>query len=175
MSEQTRFLLSLLGLIVALLVGRELYQYVAYRDDRALLVGLREQVIDAGAELTRTRQEADSLRALVDDADRRLEGEVRVLRRYNRMARGGLLPPDVYARYERDRARYEQILEQRNGWFEEWKGVLSRSHVAVDRYNLLADSITNVAARIGDPYYAVPRPAEAAAQRGVVVKPRVRS
>jgi hypothetical protein len=172
MSEQKRFLLSLLGLVVVVLLGRQLYQYVAYRDERALLVGLREEVVDAGAEVTRTRQESDSLRALVEAANGELEQNVRVLRRYNRIARGGMLPPDVYARYAQDRARYEETLRRQEEWAGTWKGVVARNHGAVDRYNRLADSIRAVAARIGDPYYSVPLPAEAAAERGVPVRRR---
>lgn len=172
MSEQKRFLLLMLALAVVLLVGRELYRYVAYGDERRLLIALREQVVDAGASVTRTRQQSDSLRTLVEGADQELEREVRILRRYNRQARGGLLPPDVYERYARDRARYEEVLARRNGWFEEWRGVIGRNHTAVDRYNLLADSIRSVAGRIGDPYFPVPLPIEAAAERGIVVRPR---
>lgn len=169
MREQLRFLLSVLGLVVLFLVARELYRWVAFREERALIVALRTDVVDAGAQVTVTRQQLDSLRTVLAAVDARLEREVGVLRGYERRARHRRLPPDVYDRYLRDRARYEQVLEERNAVVRTVAGVLDVNHAAVARYNTLADSVRAVAARVGDPYYRVPLPVEAARERGILV------
>ena len=172
MKERLQVLLAMLGLIVTFLVGRELYYWVAYREEREEIVALRVQVVDAGARVTTTRQQLDSLRAVLSEVDRRLDREIRVLRGYERRARHRLLPPDVYQEYLRDRTRYEEVLRERNQVMRHVSGVLGDNHTAVGRYNPLADSIRAVAVRIGEPYYRVPLPIEAAAERGIVVRRR---
>lgn len=172
MREQLRFLLSVLGLVILFLVARELYRWVAYREERALIVALRTDVVDAGARVTVTRQQLDSLRTALASVDARLQREVDVLRGYERRARHRRLPPDVYEKYLRDRARYEQVLEERNALVRTMSGVLDVNHSAVERYNTLADSVRAVAARVGDPYYRVPLPVEAAMERGITVRRR---
>ena len=59
---------------------------------------------------------------------------------------------------ERDTA-YGGVLPDRidGGWQE----ILDRNRTAGRRYNLLGDSIRDLAMRMGDPYYSVPTPAEA--------------
>lgn len=172
MREQLRFLVSVLGLVILFLVARELYRWVAYREERALIVALRTDVVDAGARVTVTRQQLDSLRTALASVDVRLEREVDVLRGYERRARHRRLPPDVYEKYLRDRARYERVLEERNALVRTMSGVLDVNHSAVERYNTLADSVRAVAARVGDPYYRVPLPVEAAMERGITVRRR---
>lgn len=172
MREQLRFLLSVLGLVILFLVARELYRWVAFQEERALITALRTDVVDAGAQVTVTRQQLDSLRTAVAEVDVRLEREVEVLRGYERRARHRRLPPDVYEKYLRDRARYERVLAERNALARTVTGVLTVNHAAVERYNTLADSVRAVAARVGDPYYRVPLPVEAAMERGIVVRRR---
>ena len=56
-------------------------------------------------------------------------------------------------------------MARRNDSFHTWQEVLARNRSAVDRYNALADSLRAVADVLGDPYYQVPSPLEAAAER----------
>ena len=157
-----------LGAIIVFNVGREAYRWYAFKDERTAIVRLRKEVVDAGAELTFNREQLNVLRQRVEKADSSLNQDVEVLRRYSLQADGGMLPPPMYGRYVQDRQRYEQELGQRQQWFEEWERVQGRYHVCVDRYTTLADSIRNLATRIGDPYYHVPLPVEAAAERGLI-------
>ena len=58
-------------------------------------------------------------------------------------------------------------VRRRNDKLGEWRAVVESNHAAADRYNLLADSMRSVAARMGDPYYAVPSPVELAVAHGI--------
>ena len=97
-----------------------------------------------------------------------LEREQRALRRYDDFAHDGALPTVLYERYRAELTRYNDHVAARNARLSQWQEVLARNHSVVARYNLLSDSIRDLATRMGDPYYAVPTPAEAAIERGVI-------
>jgi hypothetical protein len=158
-------LLAALLLILAGKVGKEMYDWQAHADDRTRLVGLRGRLVDAGAEIMSTRAELDTLKRVLDREDGELERERRALGAYDRKAQGSTLPTSVYEAYRADLDRYNEHVAQRNRSFHTWQAVLARNHAAVDRYNALADSLRAVAEVLGDPYYQVPSPVEAAAQK----------
>ncbi|HEX2189269.1 MAG TPA: hypothetical protein VHG51_10250 [Longimicrobiaceae bacterium] len=168
MSRRLRVLLAFLLLLLAGRVAKELYDWRVHADDRVRLVALRGRLLDAGAEVIRTRAELDTLKGVLDREDGELEREQRGLRAYDRRAEGTTLPMEVYEEYRADLDRYNRHVADRNRYFERWREVLARNHAAVDRYNALADSLRAVAGVLGDPHFQVPSPLEAAAERGVV-------
>jgi hypothetical protein len=157
-----------LAAIVVFNLGREGYRWYAFRDERAAIVRLRKQVVEAGAEATVTRGQLEMLNRSLQSADSDLAADVRVLRGYSLQSDGGLLPPAVYARYLRDRRRYDERRERRQEVSRRWEELQARLHASADRYDVLADSIRTLATRIGDPYYHVPLPVEAAAEKGLI-------
>jgi hypothetical protein len=157
-----------LGAILTFQAGREAYRFYAYRDERLAIIRLRGQVVDAGAELTFEREQLNVMRRRVESADSALNREVEVLRKYSVASDGGMLPAPLYAQYQRDRQRYETELNARQDWFARYVDVEGRYHSSLDRYTVLSDSIRALANRIGDPYYHVPLPVEAAAERGLI-------
>ena len=161
-------LLFLLLVIIGVKLSEEVYRWAAFRDERVRVKELRASLVEAGAQIVVTRGASDSMRAVMETEDAALEKELRDLHRYNRMARGGALPTDVYARYRADLDRHNLHVGVRNERLRDWQAILARNHTAVDRYNLLADSIRDIATRMGEPYYAVPTPAEAAMERGLI-------
>jgi hypothetical protein len=161
-------LLFLLLVVIGVKLSDSLYRWVAYGPERAQVTQMRRELVDAGAGIMRTRQESDSMRTVLRHEDDELEREQHALRRYDDFAHDGALPADLYERYRRDLTRYNAHVAERNGKLGVWQEVQARNHSAVSRYNVLADSIRELATRMGDPYYAVPTPAEAAIERGVI-------
>lgn len=168
MNLRLRTLLAVLALLLAGKVGKELYDWRAHADDRTRLVSVRGRLVDAGAEVMRTRAELDTLKRVLDREDGALERERRALDAYGRGSVDNTLPRYLYDAYRADLDRYNEHVARRNESFHAWQAVLARNHAAVDRYNALADSLRAVAEVLGDPYYHVPSPLEAAAERGVV-------
>ncbi len=173
MKNQRLFVLvAALALLLAGKLGKELYDWRAHADDRARLLAVRGRLLDAGAEIMRTRAELDTLQRVLEREDGALERERRALAAYEPEAPGSALPPHLYEayrahldRYNKRVARYNEHLARRNESFHVWQAVLARNRAAVDRYNALADSLRAVAEVLGDPYYQVPSPLEAAAER----------
>ncbi|HEX7240540.1 MAG TPA: hypothetical protein VF263_09755, partial [Longimicrobiaceae bacterium] len=97
-----------------------------------------------------------------------LARERRALDAYGRGSEGGALPSHLYAAYRTDLDRYNEHVERRNVRFREWRKVIQRNHASVDRYNALMDSVRAAARTLGDPYYPVPSPIEAAEERGIL-------
>jgi hypothetical protein len=159
--------LAFAGALLGAKLAHELYRWVAYAEERALLLELREQVVDAGAELIRATLSADSLHAIIQADDRALRSGERGVERYERFARDGALPGHLYDAYRADVSAYRQQVAQRNRRAEEWNALTARRRGAAERYDLLADSVRSIAARIGDPFFPVPLPAEAALEQGV--------
>lgn len=166
-----RPLLTVLAAVIALKLGQQLFQYYAYQEERAALTTMREQLVDLGVEVVTTRLRADSLRTEIKEADAKLQEGRRTVDRYGRYADGGALPGDVYANYRKDLLRYNKAVTERNKRLRTYQEVVDRNHAATDRYNRLADSMAALAARIGDPYYPIPRPVEAATERGLIRLP----
>lgn len=171
MKQRVRALLGLLLLVVVAKVGAEVYDWLAHADERERLVAMREELLDAGVEVMRTRALLDTLRVEIDGADRVLEQERRALDAYGKKSERGSLPPHLYAAYRADLDRYNRKVARRNETFHRWESAMARNHRSVERYNALADSVRALAAVLGDPAYAVPSPLEAAVERGVVRTP----
>ena len=164
-------LLFLLVVILGVKLSDSVYRWLRFGPERARVQVLRAGLVEAGAEYVRTRQADDSMRTVLRAEDVALEQEERTLRRYDSYASGGGLPPDVYARYRAELTRYNRHVTVRNAKLADWQQVQARHNAAASRYTVLADSLHDLAARMGDPYYAIPTPAEAAIERGVL-KPR---
>lgn len=160
-------LLAVLGLVIAVRLGSYLVGWYAHAEERETLRALSEQVEAAGVGVVRTQLAADSLERQIE----RLDGELREERArfglYERMAERDRLTVNVYRLYRGWLAEYNRKVEERNGWFERWRAVVEENHREVDRYNTLADSIRRLAESIGDPYYGIPSPAEAAVEHGL--------
>jgi hypothetical protein len=161
-------LLFLLLVILGVKLSDSVYRWLRFGPERAQVQVLRNGLVDAGAQYVRTRQAGDSMRAILRADDEQLEVEERRLRRYDDQASGGGLPPDVYQQYRADLTRYNRHVTERNAQLAAWQEIQARHNAAASRYTLLADSLNALATRMGDPYYAVPTPAEAAIERGVI-------
>ena len=168
MSRRIHPLLFVLLVIVGIKLSEQVYRWIAYADERDRVRVYREQLVQAGGEIVRTREESDSMRAVMEREDAALEQDQTALRRYNRYAPGGTLPPDMYGRYKEELDAYNLHVAERNAKLGDWQAILARNHLAVSRYNVLADRVRDLAARMGEPYYAVPTPMEAAVARGVI-------
>lgn len=168
MKSTLRFMLLVLLVVVGVKLSEQLYRWVAFRDERAQVGALRERLLDSGAELTLSREESRRLRLVMEAEDRGLEEERRKLMRYNRYSHGGYLSSAVYDAYKEELERYNGHVVERNGRLRAYQAAHDRYATAVDRYNARADSVRDLATRMGEPYYAVPTPLEAAVQRGVL-------
>lgn len=165
MTSPAKFLLFVLLAVVGVKLSEQVYGVVAHRDDRALARELRLRLLDSGAEVVARRLEADSLKALLEGEDRRLEREHRRVRWFHRSAARGLLPPDEYARYADEVTRYNHHVAERNTVLRELEASYERLMKANTRYVGLSDSIHGLAVRMNQPYYQVPTPLEAAEER----------
>lgn len=163
-----RPLLLLASVLLSGKLAVEGYRWVTYRSERAGLGEMRARVLDLGVEVVRSQARIDTLRRAIDGDDAILERKREAVDRYGRYARGGTLSPDRYAAYRRELKAYNEMVETRNRRFDRWRELRARSTLALERYSRLADSIRALAGRIGDPYYPVPLPIEAAAERGLV-------
>lgn len=167
MNYRLRVLLLVLLGVVGFKVATELYRWHAYRPEREQIAVLREQLVDAGADLVRTELRADTLQQVIEREDGRLKRRQAGLAAYGRRAEGGALPAALYHVYRAELRAYNRLVEQRNARWSEWKQLRARNRLAVDRYNTLADSIRQLARRMGEPYISLPLPAEAAVERGL--------
>ncbi len=169
MSSTARFLLFVLLVVVGVKLSEQVYRLVAFADERAQVVVLRERLLDAGARLEAARAEARRVRARLEEEDARLEEEHEHLQRYERLAQDGrYLPADVYAAYKAELETYNRHVVERNALNRRLGDLQDRSMVAGESYTALADSIRDLATRMGEPYYSVPTPVEAAIQRGTI-------
>lgn len=161
-------LIFLLLVILGVKLSDSVYRWLRFGPEREQVKELRTRLVDAGALMVRTRQESDSMRSVVHADDAALEQEQAALRRYDAQAQDGALPPELYERYRGELQRYNDHVVRRNAKLGVWQEILGRNHAAVGRYNVLSDSIRDLATRMGDPYYSVPTPAEAAIERGLL-------
>lgn len=169
MTERLRALLVLLAAVVAIKLLPEVYRWAAYGEERQQLASLRSRAVAAGTELVVARSRLDTLRGRIERVDRSLEGDRSSMLRYGGYADAtGALPPSLYRRYVEQVDGYNRRVASRNADWEAYVAARERSRSALERYQAHADSARRLAARIGDPYYQVPSPIEAAAERGVV-------
>lgn len=162
MRSPGRFLLFVLLVIAGVKLSEQGYALVAFRDERAEARQLRERLVVTGADLVEARMQSDSLRRVIEAEDAELERELRVVQRFHRAARRGPMPPDVYAEYSDRLNQYNLHVVSRNAILRRLETLHNRQHVAVTRYNLLADSLHALAVEMGQPYYQVPTALEAA-------------
>lgn len=168
MKSTPRFMLLVLLAVIGIKLSEQLYRWAAFRDERRQVGEIRERLLDSGAELTLSRAESRKQRLAMEEDDRKLEAERRSLMRYNRYSTGGYLPTGLYDAYKEELERYNRHVVERNGRLRAYQQAHDRYAAAVDRYNARADSVRAIATRMGEPYYAVPTPLEAAVQRGVL-------
>ena len=168
MKSTPRFMLLVLLAVIGIKLSEQLYRWAAFRDERRQVGEMRERLLDSGAELTLSRAESRKQRLAMEEDDRKLEAERRSLMRYNRYSNGGFLPTALYDAYKEELERYNRHVVERNGRLRAYQQAHDRYAAAVDLYNARADSVRAIAARMGEPYYAVPTPLEAAVQRGVL-------
>lgn len=152
--------------------GRHVYRWYAYSAERASIGQMHERVLSAGAAVIATELHADSLHGAVQTLDRQLAAQRRTVDAYGRHADAGTLAPHLYEAYRADVASFNERVQQRNTVLDAYQAKVGENHRAVVRYNALADSIRRLAKEIGDPFYPVPLPAEAAAARGIEPPPR---
>lgn len=167
-TPRTRFLLIAAAVVLAANLARQTYRWYAYADERQELRRMGVELESAGLAVMRTQLFADSLRAVIEAADHELRDDRLSLDRIERRADGDGLPPALYEEYRRGLDLYNGRVAARNERFEQWRGVVTRNHGAVDRYNLLADSMRLLGARMGEPYLSIPSPAELAVRHGLV-------
>lgn len=165
MSSPARFLLFVLLAIVGVKLSEQVYGLVAFRDERALARELRVRLVESGTEVVVLRARHDSLKAVLAAEDRALEGEHRRVRWLRRSAGRGLLTPAEYDAFSAEIGRYNEHVFARNRVLHDLHVALDDYGTAYDRYDALADSIQSLAVRMKQPYYQVPTPLEAAAER----------
>lgn len=169
--ERINALLVVLLAIVAIKVGQQAYRWVSFGEEREELAVLRERVLDAGVEIVRTELRIDSLRREITRSDRDLEALRGTVDAYGKFAYQGALRSHLYAAYRTDLDAYNAKVRERNVRADAFNATLQQHRDAVALYNRLADSIRAIGTDIGDPYYPIPLPAEAATARGLVPNP----
>lgn len=158
-------------LLVLFQAGRHLYRWYAYSTERETIDQMDDRVLNAGAAVVSTELRADSIHGVVQVLDRQLAVQRRTVDAYARHAAAGALAPHLYEAYRADVASFNERVQQRNAMLDAYKAMVVENYRAVSRYNTLADSIRRLAEEIGDPFYPVPLPAEAAAARGIEPPP----
>ena len=167
-----RVFLAVTAVIVAVNVARQLYRWFAFEAERMELVQLNAAVEETALEVMRTQLQADSIRGAIQELDAGLRGKKEEMRRLERRADAGGLPPLLFQEYRRLVDDHNEIAASRNRIFEGWRTVVESNHGAVRRYNLLADSIRGIGALMGEPYLPIPSPAEVATRHGLRVPER---
>jgi hypothetical protein len=160
-------LVFFIALVAAVQVLEYTYRWYVHREDRAHLAVLREELVDAGAEMIRSQLEMEKLRAELRTADPPTSG-VRAVGVPPRIGAGERsLHPHLHAAGLTDWRATPVAIAERNRRLNELNEVVMRRNSAAIRYHTLADSIRTLAVRARDPYFAIPLPAEAATARGV--------
>lgn len=168
MGSPARFLLFVLLAVVGLKASEQAYRFVAYRDEREQVRVLLDRLLDAGAQAELARAERDSMRAVLNAEDEHLEVERRQLMRLQRALESGPVSAAQYEAYRTALETYNHHVVTRNGRVQVYQTVRDRYATNWERHAALADSVREIAARMGEPYYSVPTPLEAARARGVI-------
>ncbi|MEX2571004.1 MAG: hypothetical protein WD737_06840 [Gemmatimonadota bacterium] len=165
--QRVLVLLAILVMIAAAKVGQQLWRWYAFADERVAVATLEAQLDSAGLGVISTHLRADSLRIAIEGLDDELARSRQQLDRYERQAGSGGMLQSLQGRHRDDLAAFNQRVRERNAHFSGWRTVVDSNHVYVDRYNLLVDSIQALTARMGEPYYSIPSPAEIANRHGL--------
>jgi hypothetical protein len=166
-TPRTRLLLVVASLILAANLGRQLYRWAAFADERQTLGRLSGELESVALDVMRTQLLADSLRTAILSLDAELRERRRDLARLERRSESGSLSALLYDEYRRRLDAYNETVVARNGRYERWAEVVNRNHEAVRGYNLLADSVRAIGRRMGEPYLSIPSPAEVAVRNGL--------
>lgn len=166
-TPRARLLLVVASILLAANLGRQLYRWAAFADERETLGTLSGELETVALEVMRTQLLADSLRTAIHSLDGILRERRRALARLERRSELGTLSPMLYEEYRRGLEAYNETVVARNGRYERWAVVVNRNHDAVRGYNLLADSMRAVGRRMGEPYLSIPSPAEVAVRHGL--------
>lgn len=142
-----------LSVIVAIVVlasfkiTQQLYRWYTFAPERETIIQLEHQLEDEGLRVVSTHIHADSLHTLLESMDIQLDAMRGDLSTDPRRPRGSV-------------ADYNKRVEERNALLHAWRLTLEENHERVGRFNLLADSIRGVAARMGESFYPIRTPAE---------------
>lgn len=166
-TARTRLLILAAGLLLAFKLGREVYRWIAFGDERDDLRRLGVELDATALAVMRTQLLADSLRRAIHQLDADLKADRAALSVFERRADRGGLPPLLFDEYREDLDEYNGKVAARNTGYDRWTSVVERNHRAVGGYNVLADSIRGIGATIGEPYIFVPSPAEVAVRHGL--------
>jgi hypothetical protein len=164
-------LLAIVALLVLAQIGMHLHRWYRFGEERVVLQDLRERGTDVGVDVIRSRARADTLSRTVAALDEELERRVAELRAFEEHMEGRRLPRHLYGSYRERMDRFERVLRDRDRAADEWRRQLDENRRAVIRYNAIVDSVRMIGASIGEPYYPIPNPAEAAAERGILAPP----
>ena len=162
-ASPARFLLFVLLVIVGLKASEQLYGVVAFGDERREVRRLLGQLAAVGGEMVAVSAQMDSLRERLAGDDAVLEGELASLQRYYRQSRHNRIPLEIYPDYMAELTRYNLHVESCNALQRRWQELRAQRESLAVRYGGAADSIQALAVRMGEPFYQVPTPAEAAA------------
>lgn len=164
--ERVRVFLLFSAALLTVELGRGVYQWFAYAEERAEIRRLSPQVDEAGVAVVASHLRVDSLRQRIEAMDSSLERARHRFRRFGG-GDGGRMTSAAYSAYRREVSRYNDRVAERNGWITQWQRAVNDNRAAVDRYNLLAERIRGVATRMGELHYNIPSPAEAATRGGL--------
>jgi hypothetical protein len=162
-----------LGLLVFVLaialiqIAESLYFWYSYHEERLHLVELREELVDEGAEMIRAQLEAEQIREHLAVADSLLTQRRLQMGEVWGSARSGARVRSAYAAGLQELDAINLEIRRRNERLDRLNSTVRRRNEAAVRYHVLADSIRSLAVRAGEPYFSVPIPAQAAAERGI--------
>jgi len=105
---------------------------------------------------------------VLQQEDAGLEEERRQLMRLQHGLEAGPVSAEQYDEYRQALETYNHHVVSRNGRVQQYQTVRERYATNWERHAALADSVREIAARMGEPYYSVPTPLEAARARGVI-------
>lgn len=116
--------------------------------ERATLDRLWDRLLDTGVAVVRGQERLDSAEQALQRYDARLR------------AWGWFEPAGIVA--------YNRLVRERNAVAARVNALRQERQRLLLRYQTVQDSVQAVAARLGEPWFPVPLPAEAAARRGVI-------
>jgi hypothetical protein len=166
--ERIRGLLGVVAVILLFKAGSGLWNWHVLADERRELFDLREDVVDVGVELFVAQLRADTLRHSLAEEDSALAEALKRVERFGRYAVDDRLSPGLYGIYRRELDAFNDRVERRNLLLHDLEEALAAQESAADRYRRLSDSTRRHAARMRLPYFAVPLPVEAAAERSII-------
>jgi hypothetical protein len=165
--QQLLSVLALLLLVGVAKLGQELYRWYAFPEERAVLARLEHALEYEALGVILTQLRVDTLRAEIRARDEALGISRDDLDRFERDAAAGPISEGFARAYRVDLRAHNRRVAERNELLNELLGSVQVNQEHVSRFNVLADSVRLIAARLGEPYYSVPTPAELADRRGL--------